>query len=74
MYIKGMHHEYVVGLYVHTYSFAGIDNYDQMTDSSPYSVNGGGGLSPATGFSHNTLEVCTYIVHVWRRVRSSAEQ
>jgi len=40
------------------FSSAGIDSYDQMTDTSPYSVNGGGGLSPATGFSHNTLEVC----------------
>ncbi len=37
--------------------FAVFDGYDQMTDSSPYSVNGAGGLSPATAFSQSHLEV-----------------
>lgn len=35
-----------------------FDSYDHMADSSPYSVNGGGGMSPAGAFSHGTrLEV-----------------
>ena len=41
--------------------FVVFDGYEHMTDSSPYSVNGGG-LSPATAFSHSRLEVSNRVM------------